>query len=265
MTPPIDQAINCLANFCGERSISSLTKEALQADYALTKVDVLVLFGGSIVSGVDLLAQAMQQNLARNYVIVGGYGHTSATLFEQAERLYPGSTQGKSTEADLFAGLLKAKYGLVPTFLETQSTNCGNNIAHLLALLLKEKIPIDSLLLIQDATMERRMALTLKKQLQQPAVIINFASYQVTVTQKNGVLTYQEPITGMWEMQRYISLLLGEIPRIRDDEQGYGPKGKNYLVHTDLPDEVEDAFLTLSREYPALIRQANEDFASPAN
>lgn len=37
--------------------------------------------------------------------------------------------------------------------LETQSTNCGNNITYLLELLEREKIPCRSIILCQDATM----------------------------------------------------------------------------------------------------------------
>lgn len=37
--------------------------------------------------------------------------------------------------------------------LETQSTNCGNNITYLLELLERGKIPCRSIILCQDATM----------------------------------------------------------------------------------------------------------------
>ena len=50
----------------------------------------------------------------------------------------------------------------------------------------------------------------------------------------------------MWDMERYISLLLGEIPRLRDDSDGYGPNGKNYLAHIDIPDSVTEAFENLT-------------------
>ena len=32
---------------------------------------------------------------------------------------------------------------------------------------------------------------------------------------------------------------MGEIQRLRDDENGYGPRGKGFLGHVDIPDEVE--------------------------
>ena len=40
--------------------------------YGFEKVDVFVLFGGSILAGGDVLAKAVRENIAKNYVIVGG-------------------------------------------------------------------------------------------------------------------------------------------------------------------------------------------------
>jgi len=59
---------------------------------------------------------------------------------------------------------------------------------------------------------------------------------------------------GVWDVDRYISLLLGEIPRLRDDEGGYGPAGKNFIDHIDVPAEVEEAHARLAQRYPQLLR-----------
>lgn len=61
---------------------------------------------------------------------------------------------------------------------------------------------------------------------------------------------------------RYISLLLGEIPRLTDDINGYGPKGKDFISHVDIPLNVQDAFKELCKNYSELIRDANPLFAS---
>ena len=65
----------------------------------------------------------------------------------------------------------------------------------------------------------------------------------------------------MWEMNRYISLPLGEIPRLSDDENGYGPRGKGFIAHVDIPTEVRNAFHELCDEYSELIRIANPLYA----
>lgn len=54
--------------------------------------------------------------------------------------------------------------------------------------------------------------------------VINYASYRAEVITDGSTLSYKENIHGMWKMERYINLLMGEIPRLTDDENGYGPK-----------------------------------------
>lgn len=51
---------------------------------------------------------------------------------------------------------------------------------------------------------------------------------------------------GLWAPQRFLDLLLGEVPRMRDDAAGYGPAGKGFIAHVDIPQEVEAAFTRLS-------------------
>lgn len=52
--------INILGRFCGKRDIEALTTDRLQDQYGLKRADVLVLFGGSIISGSDVLAEAIK-------------------------------------------------------------------------------------------------------------------------------------------------------------------------------------------------------------
>ena len=103
---------------------------------------------------------------------------------------------------------------------------------------------------------------TLKKYVSDEVLIINYATYQVTVIQKDDDLIYQEQPLGMWDIDRYITLLMGEIPRLNDDENGYGPRGKNFISHVDIPQDVKYAFEELKRRFPESIREANPRFAS---
>ena len=68
--------INILGKFCGKRDIPGLTSEQLCKKYDFQQADVMVLFGGSIMCGGDVLAKAMQNHVAKKYVIAGGAGHT---------------------------------------------------------------------------------------------------------------------------------------------------------------------------------------------
>jgi hypothetical protein len=93
--------------------------------------------------------------------------------------------------------------------------------------------------------------------------IINFASYKVKVEVKNKKLVIEPAgIWGMWDIERYISLLMGEIPRLLDDANGYGPTGKNYIAHVDIPVNALKAFEELKVEFRDLVRVANPLYAS---
>lgn len=79
--------LNILGRFCGKRDIETLTADHLQDQYGWKRTDVMVLFGGSIVSGGDVLADAMKNGIAEKYVIVGGAGHTTDALRQKMCRL----------------------------------------------------------------------------------------------------------------------------------------------------------------------------------
>ena len=224
--------------------------------YGIPRADVMVLFGGSIMCGGDVLAQAIKNHIAKKYVIVGGAGHTTETLrLKMHEEFSDMETEGLS-EAEVFAKYLQHQYGLSPDFLECKSTNCGNNITYLLDLLKENGIDFSSIIISQDATMQYRMEAGLRKYVSNNIKIINYAVYSAKVVVENSALTYKEEIWGMWDINRYISLLMGEIPRLSDDVNGYGPKGKDFIAHVEIPQEVRGAFDELSRTYPELIREA---------
>jgi hypothetical protein len=56
--------------------------------------------------------------------------------------------------------------------------------------------------------------------------------------------------------------MMGKIPRLLDDVNGYGPNGKNYIAHVDIPVNVMRAFEEIKVEYGDLVRVANPLFAS---
>lgn len=254
--------INVLGKFCGLRDIPQLNSTALQAKYKLQQADVFVLFGGSILYGVDILAQAIKNNIAKKYIVVGGFGHTTATLQQNVIAKYPDIPANKMSEAEIFAALLKKRFNLAPDYLETKSTNCGNNITYLLALLNQQKIDFNSIILSQDATMQRRMSACLKKYLPQDTKIINYATYQVKLKLLSSQINFDQNYLGMWHPKRYQKLLMGEIPRLTDDKNGYGPQGKGFISHVDIPTAVQNAYQQLNQKYPELNRPS-DDLSAP--
>lgn len=262
MNPPIKNTaanINLLGRFCGKRDIAALTTHNLQDKYELKQADVMVLFGGSILNGGDVLADAIMNRIAKKYIIVGGAGHTTETLRERVHEEYPQIVINGLSEAEIFNRYLTAIYGLKVDYLETQSTNCGNNITYLLDLLNRQGIEFHNIILCQDATMQHRMEAGLRKYISDDITVINFAAYKAEVIVQDEQLVFTEKIHGMWDMDRYVNLLMGEIPRLTDDADGYGPNGKDFIAHVDIPKEVKTAFEELKKVYGENIREAKSE------
>ena len=258
----IAENINILGRFCGKRDVAQLTQENIFHTYGIWQADVMAFFGGSILCGGDVLARAIKNKVARKYVIVGGEGHTTETMRQKMHEAFPNIETAGLSEAEVFAKYIKFRYGLEADYLECKSTNCGNNITYLLELLKENNIAFQSIILAQDATMQHRMEATLRKYVNSDVKIINYSTYSAEIMIKNHELTYTDEIWGMWDMERYISLLLGEIPRLSDDEAGYGPRGKNFIAHVDIPADVKRAFDELQKIYSELVREANPLYAS---
>ena len=260
--------MNTVAAFVGPRSASALDRDSLAAAGVPDGIaDVAVLFGGSIVAGGDVFAHAMQAGVARCYVICGGEGHTTETLRQKMRGLYPNVVfDAHASEAILFDAYLRSRYSLAADLLETESTNFGNNVINLLGLLDKYGIARSSMIAIQDASMQRRMDAGIRLHAPQTRVV-NYAAYhvEVQVTENGGGgLAYDHVPAGMWSPEHYRRLLMGEVPRLRDDERGYGPCGAGYIAHVEMPKQVLDAFEGLRSAFPESVRVANPAFASPA-
>lgn len=258
------RCLNVIGDYVARRDAPALTRAALaEAGVSGGVADVAVLFGGSIVAGGDTFAQAMCAGVARTYVIVGGAGHTTATLRERMRELCPeASFANDAPEADVFSAYLRERHGLSADLLERRSTNSGNNVTMLFELLRAHGIEPASAVLIQDATMQRRLGAIAR--LREPGVrAINYSAYRVRVIARDGRLAFAEKPAGMWDMDRYRALLMGEVPRLRDDAAGYGPRGAGFIAHVDVPDEVERAWELLRAAHSGDVRAANPAYARP--
>ena len=222
-----------------------LALDHMPADGTL-EVDLAILAGHAVlpnVEGVIALAKKYQLPL----LISGGIGHSTVLLAEMIAnhplyRQIP--TQGKS-EAELLGDMARV-FAALPDdqlLLETASRNCGENAAFSQNLLDEQKWQPQHVLLVQDPLMQRRTWETFRYQWRDRADAPEFISWPVFVPQvmmDAGMLRIIcAPPQGLWSMERFLSLLMGEIQRLRDDENGYGPRGKGFLGHVDIPDEVE--------------------------
>lgn len=69
--------------------------------------------------------------------------------------------------------------------------------------------------------MQYRMEAVLRKYINDNIIIINYAVYSAKVIIKNSDFAFEDRILGMWDIERYIMLLMGEILRLSDNEDGY--------------------------------------------
>lgn len=142
--------------------------------------------------------------------------------------------------------------------LETESTNCGENAQFALQAIVKHGLTIERIILVQDATMQRRSAASFARVWQDAGRdlrIANYPTFTPVVSVHDGKLSFaSDEGNAGWPIERFISLLLGEIPRLRDDERGYGPRGRGFIVHVAVPDEVLGAQERLATAFPDLMR-----------
>ena len=128
--------------------------------------------------------------------------------------------------------------------MEGESTNCGDNAVRTRALLDRLGLRPRTLALIQDPTMQRRSAASF-------AAV--FPGARIFCAPPFRPTPESAPLYGSRE--RLLSLALGEIPRLRDDENGYGPRGRGFIGHVDIPEAVEAAWRRLADRCPEAVRR----------
>lgn len=139
--------------------------------------------------------------------------------------------------------------------IEERSTNCGSNAIETRKILESHGIPTpESMIIVQDPTMSLRTFASFQKcydDLTHPPQFLSFPTFVPRIREGEGRLVWNvsgvEP-EGLWELERFTDLVIGEIPRLRDDEAGYGPKGRGYIAHVEIGEEVEKAWGKLKRE-----------------
>ncbi|KAH0108420.1 acetyl-CoA synthetase-like protein, partial [Aureobasidium melanogenum] len=112
------------------------------------------------------------------------------------------------------------------------------------------------ILIIQDPTMSLRTKMSFEKAFEGDEVVFEACpTFVPRVTELEGRLRFEEGagVTKgeLWDMDRFLGLILGEIVRLKDDETGYGPRGKGFIRHVDVPDAVLDAYARLEKSVQA--------------
>ncbi|WP_243108029.1 ElyC/SanA/YdcF family protein [Clostridium sp. JN-9] len=250
--------INNIILFLSKRDIDELTPKALHGKFGITKVDMLIILGNSIPYIAELGADAYKNCIAEDLMVVGGIGHSTKYLIENVQKnnKYIDINTNNKSEADILSQIIEKRINIDnhKIIIENKSTNCGSNAHESLNVLKKRGHIPKSILLIQDPTMQiRTHASFLKEWSEEKTLIISYSPFIPKVkVSHNGYTHINNKIDGLWSKERFIDLIMGEIPRLRDDSQGYGPMGKGFIGHVDIPEKVLDSYnrlLTYYAEY----------------
>lgn len=244
-----------LAAFLARRDVGRLTRGDLDP------VDVLVLCGSAVLCALDVAAAAHREGLAGRILVSGGVGHSTPYLHAalRDHPRYGDVPTGSRSEAAVIADVLRAHHGIPDHALlvEEESTNCGENATCSLDLLAREPVRVRSLLLVQDPTMQRRTHESFRRSLRDsPDVrVVSYAPFVPRVQDPGAGHVADDHGNAVWTLDRFASLVLGEMRRLHDDEHGYGPRGAGFIDHVAIPPGVMAAYRRLSSTAPAATRR----------
>ncbi len=266
LSPSALSDINTVSRFLAHAEIPSL-QEAPSAD-------VLVFCASAVLTIAEHVFSALEARpgLAKTVVLCGGVGHSTPLLYEAIATNDKYSHLGYKVqglpEARVLELILEEHYprlseridnGSLHVLIEDKSTNCGANASETRRLLERNSISRPySVIVVQDPTMSLRTLASFKRTYADVSPAPIFLACPTFVP----VMSLEAPGAGdgggephftvpgvpesaLWGHQRFFDLILGEIPRLRDDEHGYGPNGKGFIAHVDIPDEVETAWARL--------------------
>jgi len=251
LTPQNIDSLNTISHWLAVNDVNG--EQELHADVA-------ILAGHAVLPGL-IGAFTRLADTSIPLLLSGGTGHSTELLKTALNTVQVNSDA--SSEAQLLADAAVQLSGIKADrlIIEDQSRHCGENAAFSRRNLLAREMPAQRIILIQDPLMQRRTTETFHHEWQRQGQQVDFISWPVFVPQlvlQDGqpVITGAASPQGLWALDRYVSMVLGEVRRLRDDKEGYGPLGLGFIGHVDVPHAVEHAWqrLMAEPELAALVR-----------
>ena len=244
----LKDAINTVSRFLALRQIDELTPAALEANYGRAQADVLLAFGNDLPAVAEAACRAYRSGICKKILFAGGVGHSTQILKDKM-RMMPeyGACDLSGAEADIYAGIARKNFGIPEEdiLVENASRNCSENGVNALRIMEEGDIPHDVMILMQDPTMQYRSWVSMADIVDADHVLISYAPF---VPIMDASLAFPDRQKGLWSPERFYALLMREIRRLRDDENGYGPNGAGFIRHVDIPADVAAADAVLRRE-----------------
>ena len=245
LSPATIDAINVIGQWLAQDDFSG------EVPY---QADCVILAGNAVMPTIDAACKiARDQQIP--LLISGGIGHSTTFLYSaiaQHPHYNTIRTTGRA-EATILADIAH-QFWHIPhekIWIEDQSTNCGENARFSIALLNQAVERVHTAIVVQDPTMQRRTMATFARVWQgatTPPQWLSFPGCSPQLEQAEGQLGFAGGGTGLWPVARYLGLLLGELPRLQDTPEGYGPRGKDFISHVTFPPEILDAWRQLRED-----------------
>lgn len=236
-------------------AINTVGEWLAQDDYQPGEsVDSVILAGNAVIPTIDAACRvASEQGVP--LLISGGIGHSTTFLYAATVR-HPRyntvPTTGRA-EAAILADIARQFWNIPDERLqvEDQSTNCGENARYSRDILQQHRPLPERVLVVQDPTMQRRTMATFARVSRDDPFSPQWVSHPGVIPRLQNSedgLVFCDGGEGLWPVERYLSLVLGELPRLRDDVDGYGPIGRDFIVHVEIPAEVRSAWQILRHD-----------------
>jgi len=224
--------INKVCEWLARRDILQIKPEEIRKKINKECFDALFAFGGELTEVPEFASAVYHMGLCRTIVFCGGIGHGTEGLRINAEDKY-GIHLYNSPEAEIMATIASEFCGVPGNhiLIENRSTNTSENAQFSLDLFTRSYGKPAGILLVQDPLMQQRSHLTLMRYTDKDTKLISFAPFIPHYIDNKP-----------WAEERFFDLIFREITRISDDENGYGPKGKNYIAHIDIPETVMESY-----------------------
>lgn len=250
MDKEIIDAFNCIIEFLAVRDMDQMSAAALKETCGASVADVIIALGSDLPVVAETACELYKAGYGEKLMFCGGIGHSTINLKKKvAEILRVEPDQLPESEAEIYACLAKDKYQIESSsiFMDKTSTNTSENIKNAIQIFKDHTIKHQNVILIQDPILQKRSYVTALDLFNHSQKIINYAPI-IPRLQSDGTLENDTPY--LWEGKRLYELALGEIYRLRDDENGYGPNGKGFLRHVDVPEGVNRSFEIIADKMP---------------
>ncbi|GAQ89585.1 hypothetical protein KFL_005390050 [Klebsormidium nitens] len=222
--------INAVGSFLAQRDVPELITKTAQADF-------IILAGSALPCTAEIAAEAIHNGVAKELLITGGTGHSTAPLYAAVKRVpkLAHLEVAGQTEAEVLRRIV-TEVCHVPNekvMLETKSLNCSENASKSIELLATQGRDHVKAILIQDPTMQRRTMASFHKHLEHrediQMQVISFAPFIPVVEVQSDSKGFQfsdqmEALQPIWSVEHYTALIMGDMLRLHDTEQGYGPR-----------------------------------------